>query len=82
MSLVKLLVIYPTPKDIETFERAYLDEHVPMAVTKLAGATKIVASKVLGSPAGAAPYYRIAEVYFPPWMHCKRAPPPPEGRRR
>jgi ArsR family transcriptional regulator len=36
-----------------------------MAVEKLAGKTKIVATKVLSSPQGAAPCYRIAEVYFP-----------------
>ncbi|MBI5862368.1 MAG: EthD family reductase [Rhodocyclales bacterium] len=65
MSGVKLVVIYPTPKDVAVFERLYQDEHVPMAVAKLAGATKIVASKVLGSPAGDPPFYRIAEVHFP-----------------
>lgn len=65
MSGVKLVVIYPTPKDVAAFEKLYQDEHVPMAVAKLAGATKIVASKVLGSPAGDPPFYRIAEVHFP-----------------
>lgn len=65
MSEVKLMVIYPTPKDIGVFEKLYQDEHVPMAVSKLGGATKIVASKVLASPTGVAPYYRIAEVHFP-----------------
>ena len=62
---VKLVVIYPHPKDIEAFEKVYHSEHVPMAVDKLAGKTKIVATKVLSSPQGAAPFYRIAEVYFP-----------------
>lgn len=65
MSNVKLVVIYPTPTDVDAFEQVYQNEHVPMAVAKLAGATKIVASKVLGSPAGAPPFYRIAEVHFP-----------------
>jgi hypothetical protein len=36
-----------------------------MAVAKLAGKTKIVATRVLGSPAGEPPFHRIAEVYFP-----------------
>jgi uncharacterized protein (TIGR02118 family) len=65
MSNVKLVVIYPRPRDVETFERVYQIEHVPMAVEKLAGKTKIVTSEVLGSPQGAAPFYRIVEVYFP-----------------
>jgi len=37
MAGVKLIVMYPTPKDVPTFERVYQDEHVPMAVKKLAG---------------------------------------------
>lgn len=65
MPNVKLVVIYPRPKDIEAFEMVYQSQHVPMAVAKLAGKTKIVATKVLSSPQGAAPFYRIAEVYFP-----------------
>ena len=36
-----------------------------MAVAKLAGKTKIVATKVLQSPQGAPPFYRIVEVHFP-----------------
>ena len=65
MPNVKLVVVYPPPKDIEAFENVYQNQHVPMAVEKLAGKTKIVASKVLSSPQGAAPFYRIAEIYFP-----------------
>jgi uncharacterized protein (TIGR02118 family) len=62
---VKLVVMYPRPKDIEAFEKVYQNEHVPMAVEKLVGKTKIVASEVLGSPQGAAPFHRIVEVHFP-----------------
>ena len=62
---VKLVVIYPRPKDVEAFETVYSQDHVPMAVAKLAGKTKIVATRVLGSPAGEPPFHRIAEVYFP-----------------
>ncbi len=43
---VKLVVIYPRPKDVEAFD-------------------KIVATRVLGSPAGESPFHRVAEVYFP-----------------
>jgi uncharacterized protein (TIGR02118 family) len=65
MSEVKFMVIYPTPTDIDAFEKRYQQEHVPMAVEKLAGKTKFVATKVLGSPQGKPPFYRIAEIYFP-----------------
>src|SRR2546421_8359718 len=65
MAAVKLMVLYPTPKDVPAFERLYQDEHVPMAVKKLAGKTKLVATKVQGSPQGRPAFYRIAEVHFP-----------------
>ena len=65
MSNVKLIVIYPCPKDLESFERVYKTEHVPMAVEKLGGKTKLVASKIVGSPQGAPAFHRIAEIHFP-----------------
>jgi uncharacterized protein (TIGR02118 family) len=65
MAEAKLIVIYPHPVDIEVFEKLYQEEHVPMAVEKLAGKTKIVATKVINSIQGSAPYYRIAEIHFP-----------------
>ena len=65
MAAVKLIVMYPTPTDVATFERLYQEEHVPMAVKKLQGKTKLVATKVLGSLQGKAQFYRIAEVHFP-----------------
>jgi uncharacterized protein (TIGR02118 family) len=65
MAGAKVIVIYPRPTDIEAFEEVYKDEHVPMAVQKLAGKTKIVATKVVVSPQGTPPFYRIAEIHFP-----------------
>lgn len=65
MAGVKLVVIYPMPTDVDAFEKTYIEDHVPMAVAKLAGKTKIVATKVVGSPQGAPKFYRIAEVHFP-----------------
>jgi uncharacterized protein (TIGR02118 family) len=65
MAEAKLVVIYPRPTDIEAFEKIYLTEHVPMAVKKLIGKTKIVATKITASPQGQPPFYRIVEVHFP-----------------
>jgi uncharacterized protein (TIGR02118 family) len=65
MAEVKFIVIYPRPADIEAFEKLYQQEHVPMAVEKLVGKTKFVATKIIGTPQGTPPFYRIAEVYFP-----------------
>ena len=65
MAATKFVVIYPRPTDIAAFEKVYQEEHVPMAVEKLQGKTKFVATKVVGSPAGTPPFYRIAEIHFP-----------------
>jgi uncharacterized protein (TIGR02118 family) len=62
---VKLVVMYPRPQDVDAFEKVYSQQHVPMAVEKLAGKTKIVASKIVGSPQGTPPFHRIAEIHFP-----------------
>jgi uncharacterized protein (TIGR02118 family) len=65
MATAKLVVMYPMPKNVEAFDKIYQSEHVPMAVEKLRGKTKIVATKVLASPQGPAPFHRIVEVHFP-----------------
>jgi len=66
MSEIKVVVIYPRPTDVDVFEKAYIDDHVPLAIAKIKGVTKFVATKVLGTPDGSTPpYYRIAELYFP-----------------
>ena len=36
-----------------------------MAVAKLEGKTKIVATKIIASPPGKPQFYRVAEVHFP-----------------
>jgi uncharacterized protein (TIGR02118 family) len=64
MAEVKLVVMYPRPKDIDAFEKAYQNEHVPMAMEKLKGVTRFVATKVTGSPQGTPPFHRIAELHF------------------
>ncbi len=62
---VKFMVLYPRPTDIDAFEKIYQEEHVPMAVKNLVGKTKLVATKVVASPEGTPPFYRIAEIHFP-----------------
>ena len=66
MAGVKLIVMYPRPLDIDAFEKLYQEEHVPMAVEKLSGKTKLVTTRVVATPDGTPPpFYRIAEVHFP-----------------
>jgi uncharacterized protein (TIGR02118 family) len=61
---VKVVIIYPRPQDEQAFERAYLGGHVPMVESKLKGLTRLVLTKVTGSPLGKITAYRIAEIYF------------------
>jgi uncharacterized protein (TIGR02118 family) len=65
MSTAKLIVAYPQPTNIEVFEKVYQEEHVPLAIHNLKGITKIVATRIVASPQGAPPFYRVAEAYFP-----------------
>ncbi len=81
MPAVKFLVLYPRPTDIETFEKLYQNEHVPMAVEKLVGKTKFVATKVLGSPTGTPPFYRVAEIHFPSMAALEACASSPGGQQ-
>ncbi len=66
MAETKLIVMYPFPADVDAFEKAYVEDHVPMAKEKIKGITKFVATKVVGTPDGQTPpFYRIAELHFP-----------------
>jgi|SRR5215468_7706897 len=65
MAGAKLIVMYPRPKNVDEFESVYHNEHVPMAVAKLADKTKIIASKVIDPAQKASSFYRIAEIHFP-----------------
>lgn len=48
----KLIVLYPPPADVTTFERRYHSEHAPMVVQKIPGLKKFLAAQVLGTPVG------------------------------
>ncbi len=65
MPQAKIMVMYPRPTDTETFDRAYEEEHLEMALKNFPGLTKFVATKVMGEVQGVAPFYRLAELYFP-----------------
>ena len=62
---IKLVVLYPYPKDQAAFEQAYTAEHIPMVAKKLTRCTKAIYTRVLMSPQGASPYCRIAELHYP-----------------
>jgi uncharacterized protein (TIGR02118 family) len=65
MAGVKIVFIYPRPKDEAAFEAAYKNVHIPLVEQKLKGMNRLVATKVLSSPLGESRTYRIAEIHFP-----------------
>lgn len=74
MGEIKVVVIYPRPTDADAFEKAYLEEHVPLAASKIKGMSRFSATKVLGTPDGSeAPFSRIAELYFPSMEALQRS---------
>ena len=67
MAGAKVVVLYPPPRDVEAFERAYAQDHAPMVTPEnFTGMTRFVATKVVGTPDGSpAGFHRIAELHFP-----------------
>ncbi len=62
---IKLVILYPYPKDQQAFEQAYTSEHIPLIAKTLTRCTKAVYTRVLMSPQGASPFCRIAELHYP-----------------
>jgi len=76
----KLIVLYPPPPDLATFERRYKAEHAPM-VMEIPGLKKFVAANVVGAPAGKPPYQRLAELYFDSMESLQAAIASPGGQK-
>jgi len=76
----KLIVLYPTPTDQDTFERRYQAEHGPMVHEKIPGLKKFFSARVVGTPAGPAQYQRVAELYFDSMESLKAAMSSPGGQ--
>ena len=65
MANVKLIIQYPHPHDVYAFDRAYKEEHLPLAIEKLDGKTKIVTTTALPHAHHILPaYHRSSEIYF------------------
>jgi uncharacterized protein (TIGR02118 family) len=79
----KIVVLYPPPRDVAAFERAYAQEHAPMVTPKnFKGLSKFVASKVVGTPDGSPPaFHRIAELHFPSVQALQAAAGTPEAQK-
>lgn len=77
--MVKLVALYKKPADAESFDRHYVETHVPL-IKKWPGLRRVEVGKVTGAIGGEAPYYQIAEMYFDNMDALKTALRSPEGR--
>ena len=83
MAGAKIVVIYPTPRDVNTFDRLYTQDHAPMVNPQnFKGIKKFVASKIVGTADGSpAPFYRIAELHFPSMEALQAAAASPTAQK-
>lgn len=77
--MVKLVVLYKKPQDIEAFEKRYFAEHLPIA-NKIPGLKKIEIAKISGSPSGESEYHLMAELYFENMPALQAGMSSPEGK--
>ena len=66
---VKLMVLYPHPRDELAFERRYVGKHLPLMRELLGPRVRIPTYRTLGSPERPSPYYRVAEIHFDDLEH-------------
>ena len=60
--MVKFMITFSTPANVDVFERAYND--LLALVERMPDIERRQVVNVLGSPLGEAPYYRILEIYY------------------
>ena len=62
--MMKLLVLYTPPAQVEEFDEHYTSVHVPL-VHAMPGLLRFESAVAVGSPDGSpAPYHRVAGLYF------------------
>jgi uncharacterized protein (TIGR02118 family) len=75
-----MVVIYPTPKDVEAFDRHYFDIHVPLA-KKIPGLKSYeVNDGPITVPVGSSSIHRIGTLYFDDMAAIQKAFSSPEGQ--
>ena len=77
--MVRLLVLYTQPNDVEAFERHYRDVHVPL-VKQLAGLKHYTISRNVAPRRGGDAYYLVAELEWETLDAAQSALQSPEGQ--
>ncbi len=77
--MVKLVALYRKPADVQAFDRAYFETHIPL-VSKIPGLQRVDVSRITGAPRGEPDFYLIAEMVFPDKETMDRALSSPENQ--
>ena len=83
MPAAKLIVLYPKPKDVDAFEKAYVGEHIPMVTAEtFKGIQQGSTRKIVGTADGSVPpFYRVAELTFPSMQALQQAAAGPGAQK-
>jgi uncharacterized protein (TIGR02118 family) len=75
-----MVVIYPKPKNVETFDRHYFDIHVPLA-KKVPGLRKYeISDGRIATPVGPCNVHRIGTLHFDSFVAIEKAFASAEGQ--
>jgi uncharacterized protein (TIGR02118 family) len=77
--MVRFLVLYNKPSDIEEFEQHYREVHIPLA-KKLPGLRRYTLSRNMTPIQGGEPFYLIAELDWDEMDLLKQAFASPQGK--
>lgn len=61
--MVKLIIFFRKPADVDAFEEHFANTHVPL-INAMPNMRRAAVTRALGAPRGEPPYYLIHEVYF------------------
>ena len=76
--MVKLVVLYAEPTDIQGFDKHFVEVHTPL-VMKMPKVKKLERTRFTGGPMEPARYYLMAEAYFDSRDDMMSALNSPEG---
>lgn len=77
--MVKLIIFFRKPADVDAFEEHFANTHVPL-INVMPNLRRAAVTRALGAPRGEPPYYLIHEVYFEDMPALTYALNSPEGR--
>jgi uncharacterized protein (TIGR02118 family) len=66
---IKIIVLYPHPKDEAAFEQQYLTKHLPLMRQILGADVPLITYRALAIGTRPTPYHRVAEIHFPDRAH-------------